>query len=423
MGKGLSVMATKTLSRREMLRRSAALGALASAQLAMPAWMPRLAFARENLRGDVLVVVFLRGGADSMNIIVPFGEDFYHEVRQRIRLGRPDENSLPRDQKAINLDGFFGLNPYASLLEPIFKAGQMVAVHATGSPDTTRSHFDAMTYMERGTPGENGVGTGWLGRHLNSLDTGNTSPMRAIGWGNTLQGSLRGSINATAMQSIINYHLPGREDTAAAMLASLNALYATAPEELRLAADQTIAVTKINIAQYKPENGAYYNDGELDMALMQTAALIKADVGLEIAAIDMGGWDTHQNQTFFFNPLVYELSRGLAAFHADLGDRMKNITVVVMSEFGRRLKENASGGTDHGHGGVMFVMGGHVARKPVIADWPGLAAEQLDRGDLRITTDYRDVLSEILSVRLNNPNINAVFPGFTPTPRGVVTTE
>lgn len=253
-------MSTRTLSRREMLRRSAALTALVSAQLALPAWMPRMAFARDNLRGDVLVVIFLRGGMDALNLIVPFGEDFYHEMRQRIRLGRPDERNLPRDQKAIDLDGFFGLNPYASPLEPIFKAGQIVAVHATGSPDTTRSHFDAMTYMERGTPGDKGVGTGWLGRHLNSFDTGNTSPMRAIGWGNVLQDSLRGSINATAMQSIINYHLPGREDTAAAMIGALNALYGTAPEELRLAAEQTIAVTRINIAAYRPENGAYYNE-------------------------------------------------------------------------------------------------------------------------------------------------------------------
>jgi uncharacterized protein (DUF1501 family) len=410
------------ISRREAIRRSAALAALASAQLALPAWMPRLAFAQDNLPGDVLIVVFLRGGADSLNIVVPFGEDDYHAMRTRARIGRPDENSLPRDQKAIDLDGFFGLHPYADPLLPVFKAGHITAVHAVGSPDTTRSHFDAMSLMERGAQNDlAGLGTGWIGRHLNSFQTNNSSPTRAIGWGNTLQDSLRGAINATAMQSIIDYHLPGREDTAIAMMAALNSLYATAPENLRLAAEQTLAVSKIEIADYKPENGALYYDTDLDMSLMQTAALIKADVGLEVAAIDMGGWDTHQNQAYFLNPLVDNLTRALATFHADLGDRMNRITVVVMSEFGRRLKENASGGTDHGHGGAMLIMGGHVAQKPVVADWPGLSPDQLDRGDLKITADYRDVLGEILAVRVNNKNLTEVFPGYTPTFRGVVT--
>jgi uncharacterized protein (DUF1501 family) len=182
-------------------------------------------------------------------------------------------------------------------------------------------------------------------------------------------------------------------------------------------------VTKVNIASYKPANDAQYDDkDEFDLALMQTAALIKADVGLEVAAIDVGGWDTHQNEVADLTKELTILGKGLAAFHADMGDAMQDITVVVMSEFGRRVQENASGGTDHGHGNMMLVMGGHVAPKPVIAQWPGLTTDKLVNGDLAITIDYRDVLSEILSTRLNNPALDAIFPDFQPTLRGVVTT-
>jgi uncharacterized protein (DUF1501 family) len=301
-----------------------------------------------------------------------------------------------------------------------------VAVHATGSPDPTRSHFDAMDFMERGTPGSHALSTGWLGRHLASLDTGSNAPLRAIGWGNALQQSLRGSISATAIKSIVDYHLAGRKDAAAEMLAALNALYSTDPATLKAASDQTNAildlVTKINIASYKPADGVDYDEkSEFEMALMQTAALIKADVGLEVAAIDVGGWDTHQNEIADLGKELTGLGKGLANFHADMGDLTKNITLVVMSEFGRRVEENASGGTDHGHGNMMLVMGGHVAAKPVISQWPGLADDKLINGDLAITIDYRDVLSEILTARLNNDALEQVFPSFTPTTRGVVT--
>ncbi len=419
----------ETISRREMLNRSLALSALASAQIAWPDWMPRLSFAPKNRapRGDVLVVVFLRGGADGLNIIVPHGENAYYDARQQIGIARPDDSKADTTKKSLDLDGFFGLHPALSPLLPIFKGNQLVAVHATGSPDPTRSHFDAMDFMERGTPGSHALSTGWLGRHLaSSLDTGTNAPLRAIGWGNGLQQSLRGSISATAIKSIVDYHLRGRKDAANEMLAALNALYAADPAALKVASDQTNAVldlvTKVNIAAYKPANGAQYDDkDEFDLALMQTAALIKADVGLEVAAIDVGGWDTHQNEVADLAKELTILGKGLAAFHADMGDAMQDITVVVMSEFGRRVEENASGGTDHGHGNMMLVMGGHVAGKPVLTQWPGLSGDKLVNGDLAITIDYRDVLSEILSARLNNTALDAVFPNFKPTMRGVVT--
>lgn len=417
---------TKTLSRREMLNRSMALAALASAQIAWPNWMPRLAFAPKNRapRGDVLVCVFLRGGADGLNIIVPHGEDAYYKARPQIGIARPDDSKADATNKALDLDGFFGLHPALSPLLPIFKGGQMTAVQATGSPDPTRSHFDAMDKMERGAPGV-ALNSGWLGRHLESLDTGSSSPLRAVGWGSALQASLRGSISATAIKSIVDYHLAGRTDAAKDMLSTLNNLYGGDDQSLKVVSDQTQAVldmvTKINIASYAPANGAVYDKKDFDMALMQTAALIKAEAGLEVAAIDLGGWDTHQNEVIDLAKELTVLGTGLQAFHTDMGDLMKNVTVVVMSEFGRRIQENASGGTDHGHGNMMMVMGGHVANKPVIANWPTLAADKLTNGDLTITTDYRDVLAEILSTRLNNPAVDAVFPDFKPTPRGIVT--
>ena len=420
---------TDTFTRRDMLNRSFALSALASAQVAWPGWMPRMSFASKHRapRGDVLICVFLRGGADGLNVIVPHGDAAYYDARPKIGIARPDDSKADPKQKAFDLDGFFGIHPALQPLLPVFQAHHLVAVHATGSPDPTRSHFDAMDFMERGTPGAHSLSSGWLGRHLASLDTGNSAPLRAIGWGNALQQSLRGSISATAIKSIVDYHLAGRKDAATEMLAALNALYAADAASLKTVSDQTNAVldlvSKINVASYKPANGAEYDDkNDFDLALMQTAALIKADVGLEVAAIDLGGWDTHQNEIADLNNELTGLGKGLATFYADMGDQMNSITLVVMSEFGRRVQENASGGTDHGHGNMMLVMGGHVAPKPVVAQWPGLASDKLTNGDLTITTDYRDVLSEILVNRLNNPSLDEVFPDFKPTMRGIVTT-
>jgi uncharacterized protein (DUF1501 family) len=284
-----------------------------------------------------------------------------------------------------------------------------------------------MSIMERGAVGTPGISTGWIGRHLAALDNANSSPLRAVGWGNVLQQSLRGSVNAVSLKSIVDYHLQGRKEAADDMLAALNAMYAADPTALRDAAAQTNAVldmiTKINVAQYQPTGGANYNDHEeFDLALMQTAALIKAEVGLEVSAIDLGGWDTHQNQQIDITTQLDILAKGLAAFYADLGDLINRVTVIVMSEFGRRVEENASGGTDHGHGNMMMLMGGSVVAKPVVAEWPGLQTDVLDRGDLPITIDYRDVLCEVMGNRLYNPHFDQVFPGFVHKPRGIVTT-
>jgi uncharacterized protein (DUF1501 family) len=385
-----------------------------------PRWMPRLAFRQQDTPGDVLVCIFLRGGADGLNLIVPYAEDAYYAARTRVAIPRPDDNRIRQRDRVLDLDGFFGLNPAAGRLLPVFQQQHMIAVHAVGSPDVSRSHFDAMNLMERGVLNDIASGTGWLGRHLNTHNTNSISPLRAVTWGPSLPVSLLGSMNATALKSILDYHLPGDAAAAGEMLAALNNLYRTAPESLRLAAEQTSAVLGLNVAAYQPSPDAVYGDGygnytEFDMALMQTAALIKADIGLEVAAVDLGGWDTHQDQAPDFNYQLSVLANSLAGFHADLGERIDRVTVVVMSEFGRRLQENASAGTDHGHGGVMLVMNGEVAPQPVVANWLGLDEEHLDDGDLAVTIDYRDVLADILNSRIGNTQLDAVFPGYSPT--------
>ena len=218
-------MHKKSLSRRELLRSSSAMLSAAAAQSALPAWMPRLAFApaQQAARGDVLISIFLRGGADTLNMVVPHGEDAYYAARPKIAIPRPDDSAPTA--KVLDLDGFFGLHPALAPLLPVFQGGEMLAVHAAGSPDETRSHFEAMDFMERGTPGEYALASGWIGRHLATLNTGNTSPIRAVGWGTAVQAALRGSISPVAIKSIVDYHLNGDEQVAAQMLASLNRLY------------------------------------------------------------------------------------------------------------------------------------------------------------------------------------------------------
>ncbi|MFN8563175.1 MAG: DUF1501 domain-containing protein [Anaerolineae bacterium] len=387
-----------------------------------PGWRSRLL---SRARGDVLISIFLRGGADMLNMVVPHGEDAYYAARPKLAIPRPDDTSA--DSRVLDLDGFFGLHPALGALLPIFQGGEMLAVHAAGSPDETRSHFEAMDFMERGTPGEYTLASGWIGRHLATLNTGNTSPIRAVGWGTAVQAALRGSISPVAIKSIVDYHLNGDERVAAQMLASLNRLYSLESDSLTESARATESaidiLARVGYQNYQPRNGAVYPQTDFAMALRQTAALIRADVGLEAACLDLGGWDTHVNQGGAQGQqarLMTQLAEGLAAFHTDMADAMARVSVVVMSEFGRRVAENGGGGTDHGHGSALLVMGGNLAKQNVVANWLGLEGDALDRGeDLAITTDYRDVLAELLTLRLNNAAIPAIFPNFTATPVGV----
>jgi len=402
--------------------------------LSLPAWFPRLAFSTAPDRQaaaaqrDVLVCVFQRGAADGLNSIVPVGDSAYYGNRPTIAIPEPSAGGA---NAAIDLDGFFALHPALAPLKPLYDDKLLAAVHAAGSPDPTHSHFQAMDYMERGTPGSQALSTGWINRHLQAAAAAgdsNGSPFRAVGFGTLLQASLRGPVPATALQSIADFHLRGNAGAVQSFQASLASLYADTTwldgqgvETL----DAIASLAAANPLAYQAQNGAQYPDSTFGMALRQVAQLSRASLGLEVACVDVGGWDTHHSQggaTGTQARLLGDLASGLAAFATDLGGQMKHVLVVTMSEFGRRVLENASGGTDHGHGNSMLVLGGGVNGGKVYGSWPGLAPDQLaSPGDLQVTTDFRTVLAEIVERRLLDGNLGAVFPGFqAPAYLGIV---
>ncbi|MFN8383920.1 MAG: DUF1501 domain-containing protein [Anaerolineales bacterium] len=381
-------------------------------------WLPRLSFAPVNTapRGDTLVVVFLRGAADVLNMVVPHGEDAYYQLRPSLGIARPDDSKTKKEERAVDLDGFFGLHPNMSPLLEAWQSEQLAIIHACGAPDESRSHFKAMELMERGVDDERGPASGWIGRHLATLNTGNSSPLRAVGMGTRPQRSLSGSVPVSALRSIADFHLGGDQRILQQMRASLETVYAN-----DILGQETLSIMdtleKLDPSTYRSPLSTY-PDTEFGLALKQTAMLIKAEVGLEVSAIDLGGWDTHFAQgssTGIMPNLMKDLAEGLAAFHADMEDYQNQLTTVTMSEFGRRASENGSLGTDHGHGSMMMVLGGNVDGGKVHGQWPGLGEGQLiGPGDLAVTTDYRDVLSEILTKRLNNPATNEIFPEYQP---------
>ena len=386
-------------------------------------WMPRLSFAPKNTapRGDTLVVVFLRGAADVLNMVVPHGEDAYYALRPTLGIPRPDDLKSKQEERTVDLDGFFGFHPNMQPLLEAWHSRQLAIIHACGAPDESRSHFKAMELMERGVDDELGPASGWIGRHLATLDTGNPSPLRAVGMGTRPQRSLSGTVPVSALRSIADYHFGGDQLALKQMRAALNYVYQG--DEL---GQDTLSIMdslqKLDPLKYNsPVN---YPDTEFGLGLKQTAMLIKAQVGLEVSAIDLGGWDTHfaQGAARGLMPnLMKDLAEGLTAFHADMFDHMSKITTVTMSEFGRRAYENGSLGTDHGHGSMMMVLSGNVDGGKAHGEWPGLQEGQLiGPGDLAVTTDYRDVLSEILVKRLNNPAVTDVFPVFQPEMRNIL---
>lgn len=393
-------------------------------QIPSKSWMPRLAFAPHNSdpRGDTLVVIFLRGAADVLNMVVPHGEDAYYRLRPSLGVPRPDDSKTKIDNRVVDLDGFFGFHPSMFALTDAWTSQQLAIIHACGAPDESRSHFKAMELMERGVDDERGPASGWIGRHLATLDTGNSSPLRAVGMGTLPQRSLSGSVPVSALRSIANFHLGGDQRALVQMRAALSTVYKD-----DVMGQETLSIMdtleKLDTDTY--QSRMPYPDSEFGQALKQTTMLIKAEVGLEVSAIDVGGWDTHFAQGSVNGQmpnLMQDLADGMAAFHADMQERMSQITVVTMSEFGRRASENGSLGTDHGHGSMMMVMGGNVQGGRVYGKWPGLEEGQLvGPGDLAATTDYRDVLSEILTKRLNNLAINAVFPDHNAQPVNVLT--
>jgi uncharacterized protein (DUF1501 family) len=358
-------------------------------------------------------------------MVIPHADEDYHRLRPGLRLPRPDDPRAEPDRRVIDLDGFFGFHPTLRPLLPAWQAGQLACVQACGAPDESRSHFKAMELMERGVSQESGPATGWLGRHLASNGLENTSPLRAVGLGDRTPRSLYGPIPASALQSIADFHL-GNSSGAKSMAQALSVLY-QGSDGTAVLGQETLSILKtlekIDPVEYRSE-GRSYPDTDFGRQLMQAAMLIKAEIGLEAAAVDLGGWDTHFAQGVqdgIMPNLLINLSGSLAAFHSDLEDHLDRITLVVMTEFGRRVYENASLGTDHGHGGLMLLLGGSIAGGQVLSCWPGLARENLvGPGDLAVTTDYRDVLGEILTHRMLNQNLEDVFPGYNPRTVGIL---
>ena len=384
-----------------------------------PVWLQRAALGQTDASGrkNVLVTIFQRGAADGLNIVAPFGENRYYELRPTIAVPRPSRDP---GESAIDLDGFFGLNPALAPLKPLWDRRELAIVHAAGSPDPTRSHFDAQDYMESGTPGFKGTNDGWLNRALpKERHGGAQSPLRAVSTGAMLPRSLRGKHSAVAIEKINDFSIrdAGVEQT-------IENMYAETHDQILNGAgremfEASAILQSLAKTPYRPADGAEYPRGRFGESMRQIAQLIKADVGVEVAFADIGGWDHHVNEV---GPrasvgqlpnILSEFARSLAAFYTDLGDRMENVVAVTMSEFGRTAKENGGRGTDHGHANVMFAMGGRVAGGKVYGKWPGLGHEQLYEGrDLAVTTDFRDVLAEGVMRHLGNRNIQAVFPGY-----------
>src|SRR5262245_10407734 len=391
-------------TRRFFLRASAV--AMAGVGVA-PAWLVRAA-AQEGRRRKILVAIFQRGAADGLNIVVPFFEKAYYDGRPTIAVPQPGKQT-----GAIDLDGRFGLHPSLQPLKGLWDAGQLAIVEATGSPDPTRSHFDAQDFMESGTPGRLSE-DGWLNRALPAVDQG-TSPLRAIAMGSQLPRTVRGRQPAVAVADLTQFQVRNRQ--AAGILESMYA--ATGDAKLKASGKETFDAARMleSIARtpYTPGNGARYQ-GEFGRSLQQIARLIKADVGVEAAFADIGGWDHHSNEAPQLNGLLQQFGTSLAGFAQDLGDRMEDIVLVTMSEFGRTVKEDGNSGTDHGHGSVMMVLGGPVRGGAIYGRWPGLEREQLyEQRDLAVTTDFRDVLGELVSGHLGQ-KAEQVFPGYSPAP-------
>jgi uncharacterized protein (DUF1501 family) len=402
------------LSRRIFLRNSAiAMAGVGSA----PLWLERAAFAgdQQGARKKVLVAIFQRGAADGLNIVVPHGERRYYDLRPTISIPRPSSGIAAADS-VVDLDGFFGLHPALASLKPLWQQQRLAIVHAAGSPDPTRSHFDAQDYMESGTPGLKATSDGWLNRAL-VAETEKISPVRAISLGPALPRALRGPRNAIAVESLNNFTV---RDAAASKV--LQSMYAGSSDQVlngtgRETFEAVALLQSIQKTPYQPAGDANYPKGRFGDSLRQIAQLIKADVGVEVAFADLGGWDHHTNEPGQLKNVLGEFGNSLAAFYQDLGDRMEDVVVVTMSEFGRTAKENGNRGTDHGHANVMFVMGGAVQGGRVYGKWPGLAPEQLnEERDLALTTDFRDVLGEAVYKHLGNRSIQSVFPNYDGSP-------
>jgi uncharacterized protein (DUF1501 family) len=385
---------------------------------AIPSFLTRSVLAQAttaHAQGKRLVVLFQRGAADGLNVVVPYAESNYYQMRPTIAIQK---------NQVIDLNGFFGLHPAMQPLKPLWDQGHLAIVHAAGSPDESRSHFDAQDYMESGTPGVKATADGWLNRALRAEDQyhalHHASAFRAVAMGTQLPRSLQGAIPAVAVGNVQDFNVGGKNPAAQPASDSYQAMYSDAVNTvLHGTGTETFEAVKMlksaDPGNYVPAAGANYPKTPFGDSMKQIAQLLKANLGVEAAFAEIGGWDTHQNQGNVNGQLANRLkdfSEGLAAFWSDMGDQAGDIVMVTMSEFGRTARQNGTAGTDHGHANVMFVLGGPVKGGKIYGKWPGLADEQLHEGrDLAITTDFRQVLGEAAYKTLGARNLDLVFPG------------
>ncbi|HET6670101.1 MAG TPA: DUF1501 domain-containing protein [Pyrinomonadaceae bacterium] len=406
--------------------------ALASIGLSLsaPSFLQRalLAQSRERLTGGrrkTLIAIFQRGAVDGLNMIVPYGERNYYDLRPSIAIAKPQADNA---EAAIDLDGFFGLHPAVASLRPFWERKQLAIVHASGSPDNTRSHFDAQDYMESATPGRKGTPDGWLNRYLQSKTDSERSLFRSVSMTQTMPRILQGSAPTLAISNLKDFTIrAGR--SSANVQGGFEAIYdQTMNDVLGGTGKETFEAVnylkQVNPGQYQPENGAVYPRTAFGNSLFQIGQLLKAQVGLEVAFTDIGGWDTHVNQGNARGQLALRLqdfSNGIAALATDLGKRMDDVVILTMSEFGRTVRENGNRGTDHGHANAMLMIGNSVRGGKVHGEWPGLKSDQLYEGrDLALTTDFRDVFAEVAQKHLGTKNLQAIFPGHSTSRVGVL---
>lgn len=391
-------------------------GGLAVLGLSMvPGFVLRAATAARPQLGKkkILVTVFQRGGVDGLNVVVPYGEKSYYDYRPTIAVPAPSKER----SSALDLDGFFGLHPSLQPLLPFYKSGELAVVHAAGSPHATRSHFEAQDYMESAVPGTKSARDGWLNRYLHESQHPEATAFRGIGMGPVLPRALRGTEPALALGGMLGAGEElGETETVYGTLYSreTDSLLSGTSREMFEAIKQ---LKSLRDSTATPANGVRYPQSPFGRSMRDLARLIKSNLGIEVAFVDVGGWDTHAGQGSVEGTLSQRLgqyAQAISAFRRDLGDRMADVVILTMSEFGRTARENGNAGTDHGKANVMFVLGAGVKGGKVYGQWPGLARELLNEDrDLAMTTDFRDVFAEVLVSHMACQNPDVVFPQFT----------
>ena len=415
------------LSRRSFLKRSTLATA---ASYSAPAWLPKVALGRGTVGSrDVLVHTFLRGAIDGLSVIVPYMDGDLYNARPQLAINPPGQTD-----GAIDLDGFFGLNPNAASLSTMYGNGHLAIMHAAGSTDPSRSHFDAMRAMEGGLPNTNlsAITTGWIGRYLDGVRPTGSGLLRGVALSDLMPLSFEGGDGTLPVPDPANFEFPGRVATRTERRAAVQSMYTNFGQEplagAMLSTFETIdLLNTIDFANYSTAGAVPYPGSLYGQQLRAAAAMIKADIDIEVLSLDYGGWDHHNAMGPLDGILANRLSDltlSLDAFYQDLlaTNHLDRVVSVLMSEFGRRVAENVSLGTDHGHGNMMLVFGGNIAGGQVVVGgggWPGLADANLDNGDLQVVTDYRDVVSEILLNRMGASDVTDVFPGHTPTSLGI----